>query len=584
MVRACNRKCCSNICSATWFHFSHFFIMSVREKPRKARSPESRLKEMKCAPPVQRRGFNEEKQKTVKAQDEQKSNHAEKKPSVEKATKEKVTRQSTRESIKEQRIPPESSQTKTCSSRSGSVKKPPEDHLKSQLEIKAATKLTKEFKAPSIDATKPKARANAEFQTCSKISAKKEGEEPEKAKIKREPEKKNKKAAEESNNKACAVKPGQRMKGKADLSGDALLRSILSNLKIKTKNKAEAAKVVNEFIENLIKYLKKDTLHFREVDESLRTGSYYENLKISDPDEFDVMLPMPVERVKIEPFGPDGAFYSVGLKRGNNPLKQFQQDDILSASEMLNDFRKEIKTFVKGFPAWTMTPKKQGCPAVTLTAESGSVTISLDVVLCLKVKSSWPDFTRDGFKIDQWLGTKVKQEYKREPYYLVPKYEGRGNVENNGVQAKDAWRVSFSHIEKDIMRKHGSEKTCCEREGESCCRKDCVKLFKHLLHLLKESNPSFEKFCSYHAKTVFLHACCSRAKDSEWRASDLSRCFDQLLQDFEGHLRGGILANFFIPSQNLLSGIGKNVCKNLSDSIKEQRENGFPIFVKDLAN
>lgn len=73
-------------------------------------------------------------------------------------------------------------------------------------------------------------------------------------------------------------------------------------------------------------------------------------MQISDPDEFDVMLPMPVERVKIEPFGPDGAFYSVGLKRGSNPLKQFQQDDILSASEMLNDFRKEIKTFVKGFP------------------------------------------------------------------------------------------------------------------------------------------------------------------------------------------------------------------------------------------
>lgn len=83
-----------------------------------------------------------------------------------------------------------------------------------------------------------------------------------------------------------------------------------------------------------------------------------------------------------------------------------------------------------------MTKKQEGCPAVTLTQEMGSVAISIDVVLCLKVKSSWPPFTRGGLEIDGWLGTKVKQEYKRQPYYLVPKFEGRGNVENEGVLNK----------------------------------------------------------------------------------------------------------------------------------------------------
>lgn len=73
---------------------------------------------------------------------------------------------------------------------------------------------------------------------------------------------------------------------------------------------------------------------------------------------------------------------------------------------------------------------------MTLTTEVQSVTISLDVVLCLMVKSSWPAFTNEGLKIEAWLGTKVKQEYKRKPYYLVPKYEGRGTVENDGVFAK----------------------------------------------------------------------------------------------------------------------------------------------------
>lgn len=36
----------------------------------------------------------------------------------------------------------------------------------------------------------------------------------------------------------------------------------------------------------------------------------------------------------------------------------------------------------------------------------------------------------------------------------------------------DSWRVSFSHIEKAIMKNHGSEKTCCEQGGARCCRLD----------------------------------------------------------------------------------------------------------------
>lgn len=62
------------------------------------------------------------------------------------------------------------------------------------------------------------------------------------------------------------------------------------------------------------------------------------------------MIPMPVDRVNIQPFGEKGAFYRVALKRGTNPLQKFQQNDVLSASEMLKEFRKEVKKFAKDFP------------------------------------------------------------------------------------------------------------------------------------------------------------------------------------------------------------------------------------------
>lgn len=91
---------------------------------------------------------------------------------------------------------------------------------------------------------------------------------------------------------------------------------------------------------------------------------------------------------------------------------------------------------------WTLTRKKTGCPAVTLTTVVESTTISLDVVLCLEVKSSWPPFTQDGLKVEQWLGAKVKRAHKWKPYYLVPKYEGKGTVENEGVLAKGKHNLS----------------------------------------------------------------------------------------------------------------------------------------------
>uniref|UniRef100_A0A672I0V0 Cyclic GMP-AMP synthase n=1 Tax=Salarias fasciatus TaxID=181472 RepID=A0A672I0V0_SALFA len=315
---------------------------------------------------------------------------------------------------------------------------------------------------------------------------------------------------------------------------NSFLNNTLETLKIKKDDKSKTAKVVNEIIKNIVLHLK---LCFFSIGVFIVTDLCPQ---ISSPDEFDVMIPLLVERVEITPFGEDGAFYSVGLKRGSNPLRKFQEGETLSASEMLSEFRDEVKKCVKQFKEWTLDKKKAGCPAVTLSTTVQSVTISLDVVLCLMVKSNWPSFAKDGLNVKHWLGTKFKREFKFQPYYLVPKYEGR-----------NTWRISFSHIEKAILKSHGSEKTCCEEGGVRCCRKACLKLLKHLLSQLKEEDPSFDKFCSYHAKTTLLHACCSRPRDGDWRLSDLSHCFQMLLQDFQAHLRRGILQNFFIPSQNL---------------------------------
>ncbi|XP_017578171.1 cyclic GMP-AMP synthase [Pygocentrus nattereri] len=361
-----------------------------------------------------------------------------------------------------------------------------------------------------------------------------------------------------------------------------ILQDTLEKLKIRKNQKNEVAKYVNDIHGAINKHVEVSLSWCKRI-QVLKTGSYYENVKICECDEFDLMLAVSVERVDIQPFGEDGAFYSVAVKRhSKHPLDRFlNEDKTIKASEMLKEFRDKVKEAAAKLPYdVTVDRKKQGCPAVTLQVKKGDTLISLDFVLGLEVhSSSWPHFTNDGFKIDNWLGKKVKRDLKYKPYYLVSKYQGRGTREQDGVIAKDAWRISFSHVEKEILKNHGHSKTCCE--SQPCCRKQCLKLLKYLVQRLKEMYPKeAAKLCSYHAKTTLLHACANRVEDSEWAADQLSHCFQLLLHDFEEHLRKQHLPNFFVPSHNLLksAGMDKKSCNLLADYIEYERNNGFPLF------
>lgn len=73
-----------------------------------------------------------------------------------------------------------------------------------------------------------------------------------------------------------------------------------------------------------------------------------------------------------------------------------------------------------------MEKKKRGSPAVTLLIRKPKE-ISVDIILALESKSSWPASTQEGLPISQWLGTKVKTNLRRQPFYLVPKHAKEGN-------------------------------------------------------------------------------------------------------------------------------------------------------------
>ncbi|XP_040596007.1 cyclic GMP-AMP synthase [Mesocricetus auratus] len=360
---------------------------------------------------------------------------------------------------------------------------------------------------------------------------------------------------------------------------DRKLKKVLEKLRLKREEISVAAEVVNGVVKHLLSRLRNRESEFKGV-QQLNTGSYYEHVKISAPNEFDVMFKLEVPRIQLQEYRDTGAFYLVKLGRipRGNPLAHFLVDEILSASKMLSKFREIIKEEVKEIKGIDVSVEKEkpGSPAVTLLIRNPEE-ISVDIILALESKGSWPVSTKEGLPIKNWLGTKVRTNLRREPFYLVPKNAKVGN----GFQGK-TWRLSFSHTEKYILNNHGIEKTCCESAGVKCCRKDCLKLMKYLLEQLKKEYEELDAFCSYHVKTAIFHMWTEKPQDSQWDPKHLSTCFDDFLTFFAECLRTETLMHYFIPKFNLFSQelIDQNSKEFLSTRIEYERNNGFPIFDK----
>ncbi|NXL38741.1 CGAS synthase, partial [Glaucidium brasilianum] len=338
--------------------------------------------------------------------------------------------------------------------------------------------------------------------------------------------------------------------------------------------------VVNDVVSRLIQAIRSQDGSFSSI-KRLGAGSYYEHVKISEPNEFDIMLLMPVARLQLDECDDTGAYYYLTFKR--NPkekylLKFLDEENKLSAFKMLQALREIIKREVKNIKdvEVSVKRKKAGSPAITLLIKNPPAEIAVDIILTLEVQQSWPPSTHDGLRIEQWLGRKVRGDFRNKSLYLVAKQN-----KNEKVLKGNTWRLSFSHIEKAMMNNHGRSKTCCESDGPKCCRKSCLKLLKYLLEQLKmEYTKELEKFCSYHIKTAFFHSCVMWPNDTDWHVGDLDHCFQKYLGYFVHCLQKSQLPHFFIPKYNLLSLEDKASSDFLLRQINSELNNGFPIFQK----
>ncbi|KAG5842276.1 hypothetical protein ANANG_G00175910 [Anguilla anguilla] len=377
-----------------------------------------------------------------------------------------------------------------------------------------------------------------------------------------------------------------------------LIKHRMKHLTPRRADQQHSAKLVNDLRDSLLDFLKKNKKqpYFRSVT-VLNSGSYYEIVKINDPDEFDMMLLLPTPRLtwtELKEF--HGLHYSVSLIRPTRTeIQAFLLADglTISASRILSEMRCLVRNFIstykvpKGAGRWVLNRKRPSSPAVTLSlmcnaqdGEQATELLSVDIVPALEAPElqAWPLAARDGLKVDNWLGKKARRDLTRQSFYFVPKKPAGRNLSD---AAKESWRISFSHIEKEIIKNHGQARTCCEGHATKCCRKKCLMLLKCLIEGLKVRFPEeLERLCSYHGKTAFLHTLCRRGRDSQWAPGDLPSSFMELLLALQDHAFRGQLPHFFIPAYNLFAApaFPRKARSCLQKALEEQVKLGLPLL------
>lgn len=370
---------------------------------------------------------------------------------------------------------------------------------------------------------------------------------------------------------------------------DRMIRQRGRDLRLRKTDQQQAVKLVNHLIDSLVDFLKnnEDQAFFKEVS-VLTSGSYYEMVKINKPNEFDIMLKFKVPRLtfsSLEDY--NGVFYKVKLYKPTrlNIQNFLLEDDLtISATKIKKEMHRLVRKFIsnyKGEGCWIIHRSQMTSPAVTLELkpknEEADV-LSVDIVPALEVPQGWPQAARAGPDIDRWLGKRCRRNFTSKAVYFVPKGPKAKNLKD---EDKESWRISFSHIEKEMIQYHGNKRTCCEGPSNKCCRKLCLRLLKCLIEGLKQQHPKeLDALCSYHGKTAFFHTLSVRAQDSLWSPGQVSVCFMKLFGDFERCAQSGTLFHFFVRDHNLFSppAFPKRSLVFLTNALKEQRESGFPVL------
>ncbi|XP_071040187.1 cyclic GMP-AMP synthase-like receptor isoform X3 [Parasteatoda tepidariorum] len=258
--------------------------------------------------------------------------------------------------------------------------------------------------------------------------------------------------------------------------GVTICKEVLRGIKLDKKEEKENNEILKEFLRSFIDELKEvDELFNLLFKELSYEGSYYLNLRVSTPDEFDInlILKPPFEESEFEvvhqPLAP--SYAKIYMKDRTIALEKYPKlaktlfdggylvpENVRKWLQSVVD--KALRTYTrKAFFIKRIRTKEAGPARTIILTKTDDTEIDIDLVPVVKCLLKLPESSLDD-KVKNRVGSTLEA-------YLVPKpYSSFGKqMPINEKEAKRLWRSHFSKAEKKIIYNKG-------------CVKPVIKLLK----------------------------------------------------------------------------------------------------------
>lgn len=314
--------------------------------------------------------------------------------------------------------------------------------------------------------------------------------------------------------------------------------------------------LLKEILTVMIKIMQRENSLFAKLyEETFYGGSYFDDLKVGKPDEFDLdlmlVLPKACEMhktktcgcIEVVPSNKPGFFWFKVAEGYFSDFDTFIKDGYVQTNLVLSWLQslitKTLNTMTNvhfNFP----TPKfnSQSGPAITLQLIGQFGVMNIDLVPAFKFGSEyWPT-----------VAYRANPSRRKMDFFIVPK---RARGIDKGERY---WRASFQSQERELI--NGKQRL-----------KPALRLLKKLRNSL-----GHDQIFSYSLKTIVLW----EVNSVDWNRS-LSFVFLDLLEKYRDSLRAKKIPYYWNKSGNLLDGIHSdtlvNHCNEITRKINKFKKN-----------
>lgn len=281
-------------------------------------------------------------------------------------------------------------------------------------------------------------------------------------------------------------------------------------------------------------------------------GSYYENLRVRHPTEFDInlelQLPIRESDIEIETEGTEPGFAKIRV--GKNflthssaivirKIESWVKDHYLCRNSVIQ-WLQGVVDKVLGSTEWpqNMTVKRNmSGPAVTLNIQRNAEEFSVDLVPVFTFGTSRLP-PEPLYQVNSSLLQPIKTYLK---WCVVPKSPRQDSA------SRDQWRMSFYMYEKELINDRNN-------------MKPVLKLIKLLRDCQK-----WDGLSSYYIKTVFLWE--QKEQSANFWMNSLGYVFVHMLGRLESYLQKGTIPFFWDERSNLIGHLNEEYKKNMRDRV-----------------